>query len=50
MESTRIVVDLAEGLKHLVELAEAVPEKKGTRGQSAKEWFFHPNRQGDDRL
>jgi len=31
---------LAEGLKHLVELAEAVPEKKGTRGQSAKEWFF----------
>jgi phospholipid/cholesterol/gamma-HCH transport system permease protein len=31
---------LAEGLKHLVELAEAVPEKKGTRGQSAREWFF----------
>jgi phospholipid/cholesterol/gamma-HCH transport system permease protein len=31
---------LTEGLKHLLELAEAVPEKKGTRDQSAKEWFF----------
>ena len=29
-----------EGLRHLVELAEAVPEKKGTRGQSVREWFF----------
>ncbi len=31
---------LADGLKHLVELAEAVPEKKGTRSQAQKEWFF----------
>ena len=31
---------LDEGLRHLVELAEAVPEKKGTRGQSVREWFF----------
>ncbi len=31
---------LAEGLRHLVALAEAVPEKKGTRSQAAKEWFF----------
>jgi phospholipid/cholesterol/gamma-HCH transport system permease protein len=31
---------LSDGLRHLVELAEAVPEKKGTRGESRKEWFF----------
>ncbi|HEY1851229.1 MAG TPA: ABC transporter permease [Candidatus Binataceae bacterium] len=31
---------LSDGLRHLVELAEAVPEKKGTRSDAPKEWFF----------
>jgi phospholipid/cholesterol/gamma-HCH transport system permease protein len=31
---------LSEGLRHLVELAEAVPEKKGTRSDAAKQPFF----------
>jgi phospholipid/cholesterol/gamma-HCH transport system permease protein len=31
---------LSDGLRHLVELAEAVPEKKGTRSAAQKEWFF----------